>query len=427
MVDQYIEVLKSEEEPREGAIDEWIAFKKQLSDIVLDAEIQHVGVPLESLNGMVFVISRRLARDGIVTVEELLEKYQDMDDVEVSGYIRELLVTILDQNGYRFANCSKEQWPDVQDYLMARRAEKCSLEALNLSDEITELLKNAGLTVSKLVCERWEYLKELLELRDTAIVLIALDNQRLRMKGMPKQSDVTISEFIAHNVDIPISQLGLSTSLYQKLHQRYIETTSRLIELSRADLFANKVVGATAMKELVNSLAELRLHLKDDTFYTCTSCDAEFVGIKDSCEEHFCDDCYERIKRVRRMKDFVVTVDPPDYGSYTDGTKGFTIYATVHNKSKKMAEVKLKEFMLFCDNRQWTPMNNFVGYAFISEHILPNSSKTAGKVWSGLKWRDKRLEDGDYVCFTISVKEKVMAYKFVLKNGKFEINDYHTY
>lgn len=221
--------------------------------------------------------------------------------------------------------------------------------------------------------------------------------------------------------------MGLSTSLYQKLHQRYIETTARLLELSRADLFQNKVIGATAMKELVNALAELRLHLKEDTFYTCSSCDTKFVGIQDNCEEHFCDDCYERIKRVRRMKDFVVTVDAPDYGGYMDGTRGFTIYATVHNKSKKMAEVKLKEFMLFCENRQWAPTSNYVGYNFIAEHILPDSSKTAGKIWSGFKWRDKKLNDGDYVSFTISVKEKVMAYKFVMKNGKFEINDYYTY
>lgn len=60
------------------------------------------------------------------------------------------------------------------------------METLNLRDEITELLKNAGITVSKLIDEHWEYLKDRLDLRDVAMVLFALDDQRLRMKGMPK-------------------------------------------------------------------------------------------------------------------------------------------------------------------------------------------------------------------------------------------------
>lgn len=89
-----------------------------------------------------------------------------------------------------------------------------------------------------------------------------------------------------------------------------------------------------------------------------------------------------------------------------------------------MVEVKLRDFMVFFNNRQWASTSYLTGYNFITEHIMPNSSKTAAKIWSGLAWSDKQLADGDYVNFTISIKDKVYLYKFVMKCGKFEIDDY---
>ena len=372
-------------------------------------------------------IRRRLAMQGILTVEELLSQYSNEELLALPEYGKYQLLKILDQYGFRFSDCTKERWANILDYIEYKRASTFSIETLALPDSVEEKLKTAGITIHKIVNENWSFLKEYLTNREIAILLYSLDEYGFRIKDVNKEDYPDLVEFIIEKIEIPVSDLGLSPRIFHRLHQHSIDTLAQLQMLSRQQLIENKIVGVTAMKELTRVLKDNHVHLAGDKIYTCAKCNAEFAAAEEPGDEHYCDDCAECIRRVKRIKDYLVTIDGPDYGSYTDGTRGFTIFATVHNKTRKMVEVKLRDFMIFCNNRQWASTSYLTGYNFISEHIMPQSSKTSAKIWSGIMWSNKRLTDGDYVMFTVAIKDKEYSYKFVMKSGKFEIDDYFTY
>ena len=429
-VEQYIVELREDPESTLESIQSWESLRDALklvpSEKTEEPEM-HIGLPLESLEDMYEHICLRLARQGIVTVEELLGQHSNEEKLILPKHLKWRLLRILDQNGYRFNDCSKEQWPEIDDYIVYKRASEFSLETLDLPDDVEETLKNAGVTVLKIINENWFYLQEYLSNREIANLLYSLDLYDFRTKDANKKDYPDLVNFISEKIEISISDLELSPRIYHSLHQRSIDTVAELQKLTRQQLLDNKIVGVTALKELTRVLKDNHVHLAGDKIYNCTKCGAEFAAIEDNGTEHFCDDCTERLRRVKKIKDYVVTIDGPDYGSYTDGTRGFTIFATVHNKTKKMVEVKLRDFMIFCNNRQWASTSYLNGYNFNAEHILPESSRTAAKIWSGIAWSDKRLENGDYVNFTVAIKDKVYSYKFVMKSGKFEIDDYFSY
>lgn len=430
VVDRYIAVLREDPETTNEYVQSWESLRDALRMIVPECSqepIAHEGVPLESLKDMPTHISHRLSRQGIVTVEELLNQHSNEDDLLLPKHSKLDLLRILDQNGYRFSDCTKERWPDILDYIGYKRASAFSIETLELPDGMEETLKTAGITVLRIINENWPFLKEYFTNREIAILLYSLDSYGFRTKDANKDEYHDLVDFITENIEISISDLGLSPRIYHSLHQRSIDTLSKLQSLSRQQLIENKIVGVTAMRELTRVLKDNHVHLAGDKIYTCSKCSTEFAAAEEPGDEHYCDDCTERLKRVKKIKDYVVTLDGPDYGSYTDGTRGFTIFATVHNKTKKMVEVKLRDFMMFCDNRQWASTSYLTGYSFTTEHIMPESSKTAAKIWSGTAWSDKRLTDGNYVNVTVEVKDKVYSYKFLMKAGKFELEDYFTY
>lgn len=429
-VERYIAEVCSDPETTYESIQSWEALRDALRLITPEIPTEnekHEGVPLETLADISEHICRRLARQGIVTVEELLHQYENEENLPLPAHGKWRLLRVLDQNGYRFSACSKEQWPDICDYIEFKRASTFAIETLELPDSIEENLKAAGITVLKIINEDWLFLKEYFSNREIAIILYSLDDYGFRTKDTDKDAYPDLVSFITEKIEILTSELGLSPRIYHSLHQHSIDTLAQLQTLSRQQLIENKIVGVTAMKELTRVLKDNHVHLVGDKIYTCTKCNAEFAAAAEPGDEHYCDDCTERLKRVKKIKDYVITIDGPDYGSYTDGTRGFTIFATVHNKTKKMIEVKLRDFMIFCNNRQWASTSYLTGYNFITEHIMPESSKTAAKIWSGIAWSDKRLVDGDYVNFTVAIKDKVYSYKFVMKSGKFEIDDYFTY
>ena len=423
----FIETLKSNPEVAPESIHSWEEIHKSLLLVEPKVQQTHFGTTIASLVDISSFVAKRLEANGIGTVEELLTQYKSEEMLPVADHVKWRLLRTLDKNGYRFSECSKEDWPDIDEYILQKRASRYAIEALELPDGVEDILKTAGITVTRLVNEKWTFLQDYLGNLEIALLLHSLDNLGLRTKDTRKCECPDITSYIVDNIQIPTSTLGLSPRIYNSLHERSIDTLSKLLDLNRQQLIENKVVGVTAMKELTRVLQDNHFHLKGDTFYQCARCGTQVVAAENHEDEHYCYDCADRIKRINRIKDYVVTVDGPDYGSYTDGTKGFTIFATVHNKSKKMVEIKLREFMLYCDDRQWASTSNLTGYSFVSEHIMPESSKTSAKIWSGFVWRDKRLSSGDYITFSISVKDKVYSYKFVMKNGKFEIDDYFTY
>lgn len=385
-VERYILELRNDPEVDAGRISSWESLRDSLRLIEPEMQIMpltHEGEPLDSIEDMPRFITDRLSRFGIVTVEELLERYSSEDDIPLRDHGKWRLLRILERNNYRFRDCTREQWPDINEYIRYKRATGFSIEALDLPEAIEEKLKVAGITVVKIIYEDWTFLQNYLSNQEIAILLYALENHFFRIKAADKDQYPTITDFINKNIEISTAELGFSPRIYNSLHQHSIDTLARLQELTRQQLIENKVVGVHAMKELVRVMMDNHVHLKGDEFYNCSQCNIEYVAPEEPGDTHYCEDCSARIKRCKRMKEYVVTIDGPDYGSYTNGTRGFTIFATVHNKTKKMIEVKLRDFRIFCDNRQWAANSYLNGYNFETEHILPDSSQTAAKIWSG--------------------------------------------
>jgi len=94
-------------------------------------EIKHTGKLLSEIKG----ISERkifslMLRD-IYTVEEFLEEYKSLWDMPISRYEKKKLAVALDKEGYRFEDCSKEKYPDINRYII----EKLWEEAENKKNE----------------------------------------------------------------------------------------------------------------------------------------------------------------------------------------------------------------------------------------------------------------------------------------------------
>ena len=429
-VERYIANLRQDPEVRADSIQPWEWMRDSLRQIEPEVQlkpVEHVGMPLDSLKDIRTFYLGRLKRYGIVTAEEVINLCPTEDDIPLPDHGKWHLLRILDQNGYRLRDCSKEQWPDIEDYILFKRATHFTIDALGLPEGIEEQLKMAGVTVEKIIYEDWTFLQNYLANYEIAAVLYAMDCHDFRIKEASRNAYPEIVDFINQHIIIPTADLEFSPRIKNSLQQHSIETLTQLQTFTRQQLIESKVVGLHAMKELVRVMMDNHVHLKGDKFYNCTQCGTQFVAPEEPGDKHYCEDCSARIKRCKRMKDYVVTIDGPDYGSYTNGTKGFTIFATVHNTTKKLIEVKLRDFRIFCDNRQWAANSYLNGYNFETEHILPESSQTAAKIWSGSPWWDKKLVDGNYVSFNITIKDKTYFYKFVMKYGKFEIYDYHTY
>ena len=397
--------------------------------IDLEALLDEIVLPtfISSIENMPTSICDRLSRHGIDTIEELIEKCPSESSLPLSPLVKWRFLVLLDRQGYRLNDCSKEEWPDINEYIYMKRAENYTIEDLELPDELSDTLKEAGITVSKIVQEEWVFLQSYFTNYEIAIILCALKGKRLRVKNMSREQYPELSDFILEYIDIPISALGLSPRINNNLNQSDIKSLKQLAQMTRQQLIEQKIVGIAAMKELTMQLKFIGVHLTGDAFYTCYRCDCAFVAALEPGEKHYCPDCAEKLKRIKRIRDYEVTIDGPDYGTYTDGTAGFTLFATIHNKSKKIVEVKLKDFILYVGSRQWAPAKFLTGYFWDSEHIMPESSKTVAKIWSGYMWKDKRLSEGDYINFSLAIKEKTYAYKFVMKDSMFVLDDFFTY
>lgn len=126
-------------------------------------------------------------------------------------------------------------------------------------------------------------------------------------------------------------------------------------------------------------------------------------------------------------KFYDVTINGPEYGSYTNGAKGFTLFATIHNKTKSAINAKLIEFSVFSHERQWAPSYNLTGYSFDEGVILPKTSKTIGKIWTDSIWQNSKLIEKDYITITLKIKDRTHIYKFISQNNTWTVVDYLSY
>lgn len=422
---QHIEKIKSNQ------VSASIHFWEDLYEALIsdEPEVQPLlnGTPVSSLDNMPVYFAELLERNGIRTVEELLSRHKSEDTLPFTFLLAPSLIRILHKNGYRFSECTKEKWPNIEDYIMSKRAMQYSVDRLYLPQNTRESLKTAGITIATIVNENYAFLADYLNNAQIAQLLFALDDFDLRTKDTQKNTHPDIVSFVVDNIEIPTADLGLSPQIYNSLHDHSIDVLSKLLKFSRRELIERKIVNLIAIPELVHTLHNYRVHLKGDIFHECTCCKTAIAVPKSHNETYYCVDCANRLNRIQQIKNYVVTLSEPDYGRYTDGTEGFTIFATVHNKANKLVEVKLVEFMLYRNGRQWVPSKTLTGYSFSTEYIMPNSSKTSAKIWSGFEWEDQELSTGDYINFSFSIDGQIYAYKFVLKDDEFEIDDYFSY
>lgn len=216
--------------------------------------------------------------------------------------------------------------------------------------------------------------------------------------------------------DITIEELNLSVRGFNCLKRAEIFNVAQLYDKLNEGLVSCMRIRNLGSRGLVEVLRAARavgypLDRKMEAFLS----DHATAGIS------------EKEERISKIDQVHVTVEKPDYGSYTDGTSGFTIFATIHNRKNQVAFVEMKEFMLFSGSRQWAASSDLTGYSFSAGHIMPMSSKTAAKIWSGTPWSHTKLKDGDYMTIVLSVDSANHAFKFVLRDGVFAVDDYCTY
>lgn len=425
VVAQYIEKSRYDQGHNDS-----LSFWEELYETLISADPDTQPLrnsTIASLIGMPDYFITLLEKAGIRTVEELFAQHKSEETLPFIFLLAPEFIRILHKNGYRFPECPKEKWPNIDDYILYKRALRFSIDRLDMPLEIREILKTAGITIAIIVNENYTFLSNYLNNAQIAQLLFALDDLDLRPKDSRKNTHPDIVSFVVDNIEITTTDLGLSPQLYSCLHKHSIDTLSQLLQLSRRALIEKKIVSITAIHEIVHALHNYRVHLKGDTFYECTCCKIPIIASESSNDIHYCADCSNRLNRIQQIKDYTVTLYGPDYDSYTDGLDGFTIFATVHNRTNKLVEIKLDEFMLYHSDRQWAPSKNLTGYSFTSEHIMPNSSKTSAKIWSGISWDDQDLSSGDYINFSFSIEGKTYAYKFMLKDDEFEIDDFFVY
>lgn len=208
VVERYIAVLREDPETTNEYVQSWESLRDALRMIVPECSqepIVHEGVPLESLKDIPTHISHRLSRQGIVTVEELLNQHSNEDDLLLPKHSKLDLLRILDQNGYRFSDCTKERWPDILDYIEYKRASAFSIETLELPDGMEETLKTAGITILRIINENWLFLKEYFTNREIAILLYSLDAYGFRTKDANKDEYHDLVDFITENIERKIA------------------------------------------------------------------------------------------------------------------------------------------------------------------------------------------------------------------------------
>ncbi len=184
-------------------------------------------------------------------------------------------------------------------------------------------------------------------------------------------------------------------------------------------------MGRRSLEEIKQALKSLDLELKRECEYCAeTLTDEEIDSFGDVCSE-----CWERVERVRKAKDIVLGILPPEESSYTGGYSGFHIYINVKNNTNAPIKLELQECSILKGGRQRAPECFLTGYTFYTEHIFPNSIKTFAKIWKTTGWENASLDVEDEL--TISFKDEnshklyFFKYKFNTGNNCWFFYDYY--
>ena len=121
---QHLILLRRNPETGERELRFWEEMAERIQRVVPNTPeelAKHPGTLLRDLGSELAYLSRHLSREGIVTVEELLQACPTYEDLPGSEYVKDALLRELDKKGYRIAECSKERWPDLEKYLKKKK------------------------------------------------------------------------------------------------------------------------------------------------------------------------------------------------------------------------------------------------------------------------------------------------------------------
>lgn len=375
------------------------------------------------------------------TVAVLLDKVRDVDTLipvfktNREKMMLERFLKKLDERGVRLADCSIDKYPNIDTYILDKVISEISVIAYGTSDKFVEYLKDEG-------CESMADVLRLSPDKLTTLTgdlrLDAIDYLRAlhhrggwRLLAVPEDTYPDWEKYIIEAFAYNLSDLPFSTRLQNSFIKYGITTTAELIQYSRSDLQSQKIAGERGISEIVKVLFDIRLHLSGDTFFHCEICRKKGVKQADDDKTKLCKECTTKQKRVAKMKDVCVSISGPDYGSYTNLSSGFTLYANIENKTDELMEVTLTDFYVFSEGRQRAPLYYLNGYSFDKEHLFANTSKTAGKIFPITGLKDGRLSVGDYVVIKIRTNSKEFRmFKFVYTDAfdkTWRIDDYSEF
>ena len=162
-------------------------------------------------------------------------------------------------------------------------------------------------------------------------------------------------EFLRKNTKLysNLEELDISRKLYHTLVNKGITSVEQLVAFSADELSAQKMAGESALASIRNALHDGRLLLKDDYVLKCEHCDDQFVS--NDTGRTICDTCAAKKKRVSKISKLDITISGPDYGSYTNLSSGFTLYANMKNTTSDLLKVRLVDFYVVEDDKQISP------------------------------------------------------------------------
>ena len=328
----------------------------------------------------------------------------------------------LDKAGYRFEDCSREEFPDINDYIYLDKIISFNIDDLEIAEEIKDIIDYQNLNMLSIVKSSLETLNEYFSKPQLVELLIGMEEQGIKLEIC--DSETELINFVVQSIEMPVNEFLDSKVTCSNLQKKGITTINQIISYTRKELIENKIVGDMALQGIIETIKKYKFHLKGDITYKCNNCGEEFIAAEEHTSKHYCELCKEKAKRIKKVKEITVSIKGPAYGSYTNGSSGFTLFATVNNNSSKYEEISLKGFFVYHKNRQWASTSYLTGYKFETEHIMPKSSLTAGKIWSGYEWTSEKLVNGDYISLYLGTKEKNYTFKFVLKESEFILDDY---
>lgn len=236
-------------------------------------------------------------------------------------------------------------------------------------------------------------------------------------------------EFLHKNTKLysDLEELDISKKLYHTLVNKGITSVEQLIAFSAAELSAQKIAGESALASIRNALHDGRLLLKDDYVLKCEHCDDQFVS--NDTGRTICDTCAAKKKRVSKISKLEITISGPDYGSYTNLSSGFTLYANMKNTTSDLLKVRLVDFYAVEGDKQISPKYYLNGYSFDEEIIMPETVKSAGKIWDTERFKYSSFLDSDaYAILVIKIgtEDHKRMYKFAYKNGSWVLDDFYS-